>query len=303
EYRVDAAYQTLPFRMKDVFMSAILVAANEALLRLASIADAILEQVEIIESWIERGRLGLAEQWNDERVMCCDRDLVAGRNVTVRTLASLAPVIAGGLTSERRDALLEMWRSEAMVGHPNLRWPLPPSTSPLEPEFSPRTYWRGPVWPVMNWLFAWSLRRSGAPNEPTSLPVPGWRRCAQSASRSMPSRSPGSRSARWTSRGRRLSRSTGSLTASMPDRLRRCGRAIGIWLMAAEKTTWLCDSIGRFARRCGRIETARMLGRLGSLRKAIAAGFPVWHGASALRTHRVGDNGAFWARRCDRAGT
>ncbi len=169
EYRVDAAYQTLPFRMKDVFMSAILVAANEALLRLASIADTSLEHVEIIESWVNRGRRGLAEQWNDERVMCCDRDLVAERDVTVRTLASFAPVIAGGLTPERRGALLEVWRSEAMVGHPDLRWPLPPSTSSLEPQFSPRTYWRGPVWPVMNWLFAWSLRRSGAPNDADQL--------------------------------------------------------------------------------------------------------------------------------------
>lgn len=168
-YRVDAAYDTLPFRMKDVFFSAILVAANEALLRLASIADASIEQVEIIESWIERGRRGLAERWDDARVMCRDRDLVGERDVTIRTLASFAPFIAGGLTPERREALLAVWRSEAMLGDPRLRWPLPPSTSPAEPSFAPRTYWRGPVWPVMNWLFGWSLRRSGAPDDADRL--------------------------------------------------------------------------------------------------------------------------------------
>src|SRR5699024_1703315 len=39
-----------------------------------------------------------------------------------------------------------------------LRWPLPPSTSPDDPGFLARCYWRGPVWPVMNWLLwrAWS---------------------------------------------------------------------------------------------------------------------------------------------------
>lgn len=168
-YRVDAAYSDLPFRMKDVFFSAILVAANEALLRLASLAGASIEQVEIVESWIDRGRRGLAAQWDDARAMCCDRDLISGRDVTVRTIASFAPFIAGSLTSARREALLAAWRSEAMLGDPHLRWPLPPSTSPIEPQFSPRAYWRGPVWPVMNWLFGDALRRSGAPDDAGAL--------------------------------------------------------------------------------------------------------------------------------------
>ena len=33
-----------------------------------------------------------------------------------------------------------------------LRWPLLPSTSPAEPAFQARNYWRGPVWPVITWL-------------------------------------------------------------------------------------------------------------------------------------------------------
>jgi glucosylglycerate hydrolase len=51
--------------------------------------------------------------------------------------------------------------SHAFTGNPDLRWPLPPSASPEEPGFHPRSYWRGPVWPVMNWLLWWSLERSG----------------------------------------------------------------------------------------------------------------------------------------------
>jgi len=168
-YRVDEIYEDLPFRVKDVFFSAILVAANEALLRLGTIAGASIEQIEIIESWIERGRRGLAEQWSEDLVMCRDRDLVAQRDVTVRTIASYAPFIAGDLTPARRASLLESWYSREMLGHPDLRWKLPPSTSPMEEEFSPRTYWRGPVWPVMNWLFGWALRRSGATDEASAL--------------------------------------------------------------------------------------------------------------------------------------
>jgi glycogen debranching enzyme len=169
QYRVDAAYETLPFRLKDVFMSAILVAANEALLRLASLAEASIDQVEIIESWIERGLRGLADQWDDEQVMCRDRDLVSGQDVRVRTYASFSPFIAGNLTVARREALLDVWRSPAMLGDARLRWKLPPSTSPAEPSFAPRTYWRGPTWPVMNWLFGWALRRCGATDDADAL--------------------------------------------------------------------------------------------------------------------------------------
>ncbi len=73
----------------------------------------------------------------------------------------LRPLIAGGLGRERLGALLETLDSPAFLGHRGLRWPLPPSTSPEDPKFNPRSYWRGPTWPVVNWLIWWSLIRAG----------------------------------------------------------------------------------------------------------------------------------------------
>src|SRR5260370_36203140 len=46
-------------------------------------------------------------------------------------------------------------------GHPALKLPLPPSTSPCSPAYNPACYWRGPVWPVFTWLLTWALSRSG----------------------------------------------------------------------------------------------------------------------------------------------
>lgn len=160
-YRVDRLYEALPFRMKDVFFSALLVRANESLLRIAALADADVDDLSIIESWVERGRLGLADRWDTGRQVCLDLDLVTGESVPVRTIAAFAPLIAGQVTQEIRQALVAMWHSEAFIGHPDLRWPLPPSTSPLDPAFNTRRYWRGPVWPVMNWLCWWAWDRLG----------------------------------------------------------------------------------------------------------------------------------------------
>jgi glycogen debranching enzyme len=57
--------------------------------------------------------------------------------------------------------LLATLDSTAFLGHRGLRWPLPPSTSPEDSKFHPRSYWRGPTWPVFSWLLWWSLIRAG----------------------------------------------------------------------------------------------------------------------------------------------
>jgi hypothetical protein len=161
--RYDEAdiYERHPFLVKDVLFSAILVAANEALLEISEVVDAPEEDRELIAAWIDRGRAGLEEQWNPDLGLCLDRDVLAGESVPVRTIAGFAPLIGGGLDRERFDGLLGTLDSHEFAGNPDLCYPLPPSTSPEESGFHPRSYWRGPVWPVANWLLWWSLLRAG----------------------------------------------------------------------------------------------------------------------------------------------
>jgi hypothetical protein len=64
------------------------------------------------------------------------------------------------LDPERLKALLKALGSSVFAGHRGLHRPRPPSTSPEEPGFHPRSYWRGPAWPVINWLLWWSLLRA-----------------------------------------------------------------------------------------------------------------------------------------------
>jgi hypothetical protein len=163
--RYDEAtiYDSHPFLVKDVLFSAILVAANEALLEIAEVVGAPGEDRALIEGWIERGRKGLDRRWDPDLGLCVDYDVLGGEPLRVRTIAGFAPLIAGGPSKERLDALLETLDSPAFAGREGLHRPLPPSTSPDEPGFHPRSYWRGPVWPVANWLLWWSLIRAGEP--------------------------------------------------------------------------------------------------------------------------------------------
>lgn len=155
-------YECHPFLVKDVLASAILVAANETLLEIATLLDAPDEERAEIRAWTLRGRRGLEERWDEDLGLCLDFDLRGAVPLAARTVAGFAPLIAGGLSPERLGALLDNLRSSYFAGHPRLRWPLPPSASPVEDGFRSRSYWRGPVWPVITWLLWWSLRREGA---------------------------------------------------------------------------------------------------------------------------------------------
>ena len=154
-------YNMHPFLVKDVLFSAILVAANESLLQIVQVIDAPDRDRDLIAAWIERGRGGLAACWDPHRQLCLDFNVRTGKPVRARTVAGFAPLICGGLSRERLEKLLQTFDSPDFAGNPKLRWPLPPSTGSSEKGFDSRSYWRGPVWPVANWLLWWSLVRAG----------------------------------------------------------------------------------------------------------------------------------------------
>jgi glycogen debranching enzyme len=170
----DAVVQRdYPFLVKDVFFRAIRVAANAALTALGQMAGVGEDELAEIDEWTTRGRAGLTSAWRDNAQGALDIDVNNGGPIDVKTMAAFAPLIAGGLDMDRRDAQMRRWDGPDGLGDERLRGPVPPSTSPRDPGFQPRRYWRGPTWPVMNWLFWWALRRDGASQAAAALRVAG----------------------------------------------------------------------------------------------------------------------------------
>ncbi|SDF03867.1 glucosylglycerate hydrolase [Pseudonocardia oroxyli] len=158
-YDDAAIHRSYPFLVKDVFLTSVLVMANQALLGLADAVGATSSARAEIESWIARGRSGIASTVDTETGLAYDLDLGTGTPVEIRTFAGLCPLLDA--ESGDRDRALKNLDSEAFAGHPDLRWAMVPSTSPLEECFDPRNYWRGPVWPIVNWLYWRGLRDGG----------------------------------------------------------------------------------------------------------------------------------------------
>jgi glucosylglycerate hydrolase len=171
QYRYDDAdiYRQYPFLIKDVFFSAVLVAANAALLEIADVAGASDSDRRQLTGWLDRGRQGLADCFDAETGLCHDYDVRAGEQIRLRTFAGFAPLFAATADARQRAIQLPLLDSAAFCGNPRFRWRLLPSTSPDEPAFQPHNYWRGPVWPVINWLLWRSLLLLGSTDRADEL--------------------------------------------------------------------------------------------------------------------------------------
>lgn len=146
------------FQVGDVLFTAIFAAACDELAGLAGRLGRP-EIAELRDCAAAARAAVLARRGPDG--LAADVDVRTGKQLATETIAGFAPLIAGGLPAAERKDLVATLLGPRWAGHPALRWPLPPSTSPCSAEFSRNCYWRGPVWPVLTWLLAWALRRDG----------------------------------------------------------------------------------------------------------------------------------------------
>ncbi len=148
-----------PFRVADVWFSAILAAADDVLADLALVAGHPAD-ADGHRAAADHTRAALDDCWDAEHGRCLDIDRITGKSIACDTIAGFAPLVAG--TSVDRTAILvdRLW-SASFAGSTELRWSVPPSTAVDDPDFDPRAYWRGPQWPPMTWLVWWSLVRAG----------------------------------------------------------------------------------------------------------------------------------------------
>lgn len=151
--------RVMAFQVKDVFMSAIYAAANEDLAVLAE-QFGLPEEAPRLREWAREFRDGVDATVDGRTGLARDRDVLTGEWIGPPTMAGFAPLIS---TNDQAllDRQLEVFEGPDWTGDPRLAFPLPASTSTTYEGLKPRQYWRGPVWPVMNWYLAHCLRRRG----------------------------------------------------------------------------------------------------------------------------------------------
>ncbi|MBQ0893306.1 glycogen debranching protein [Micromonospora sp. U56] len=151
--------KVVSFRVRDVFMTAVLALAADETARMADSLGRgdIADQQRLLA---EHARQGVLSTLDPVTRRCRDFDEIRGTWIPAESVASWSVALCGGDETVRREQTAIL-AGPRWAEHPSLRFKVPPSVSPDDPGFKPRTYWRGPSWPFLNWLFVWALRRHG----------------------------------------------------------------------------------------------------------------------------------------------
>jgi glucosylglycerate hydrolase len=141
-----------PFVIKDMLMTAIYATASEALASLSGSSE--------VAEWGARAARGVLNSMSTDG-LALDFDVRAGAPINVRTCAGLSPLLLPALDSEHVQRMCQLALGPDFAGADGLAFRVVPSTAPGSPGFQPRSYWRGPSWPHMNWLVWRALRQHG----------------------------------------------------------------------------------------------------------------------------------------------
>lgn len=148
-------YDAAPFSVADVGFNSILQRANHdlaALLRQMGDEEGAKE----VDGYIQRTAAALEGCWDAEDKIYYSKDVRNKRVIRKPGIAGFLPFYADPTISHKHPELIttmQTWLDKVPFGLP--------SYSPLQPEFEPLRYWRGPVWLVVNWMVMDGLEKNG----------------------------------------------------------------------------------------------------------------------------------------------
>jgi hypothetical protein len=160
-YSDEVIQRDFPFQIGDVLMSAIFAAANHCLAGIAAQLARPHSETDELLSWSDRFRRGVERAWDDQLGLALDWDAGVNAPVRVQTCAGLSPLLLPDLSDAVRDGVMASTFGPRFAGADGLAYGVVPSTAPGSPGFHARSYWRGPTWPVANWLLWWGMLRQG----------------------------------------------------------------------------------------------------------------------------------------------
>ena len=152
KYDSTNIFQDFPFRVIDVGLNSILHRANLDLLALFDQFGMLSESLEL-KKRIELTCKAFDKLWDEQHEHYYNRDEISGELIRIPTSACFLPLF-GQLASDKQAqkiiSTLEEWMKQEFL--------LVPSTSPFDPNYESQRYWRGPIWPHVNWMICEGLK-------------------------------------------------------------------------------------------------------------------------------------------------
>ena len=143
-----------PFLIQDTLINAILIKSNESLI---SIGKALGEDIGEVQEWQTQSKKAYQEKLWNEKMGCFNTyDLRANKQVLHKEIGGIFPLFAqipSRPQAERIHAyLMDLHKRNFYIC---------PSFDVDSPLFDSKRYWRGPIWPQMNWMIYHGLKAYG----------------------------------------------------------------------------------------------------------------------------------------------
>jgi hypothetical protein len=134
-----------PFLVQDCMMNAILIKSNDSLINIGMRFGFDVSQVE---EWQALSKENFNRKfWNEEIQSFVSYDQRGGYQMAHKEIGGLVALFAETATQEQSKKL-----SDYLWSIHNRGFYLCPSFDVDSPLFDSKRYWRGPVWPQMNWM-------------------------------------------------------------------------------------------------------------------------------------------------------
>jgi hypothetical protein len=156
-YEGRALLDECPFLIQDPMFNAILMRSNLALIRLGEALNFDREELTTVEAWRTRSRKSFERKlWHEKLGTYVCYDLQAEAQLPALEIGGLCALLGQSPSPDRAQRIVACLDDLRERGY----W-LCPSFDVDHPRFDPKRYWRGPVWPQMNWMLAAGLRAYG----------------------------------------------------------------------------------------------------------------------------------------------
>jgi len=155
-YNQKKIYQHSPFLVYDVLFNSIWAKSNSDMAAIANILGFKREEKFFYQLYQQSKKALNKILWNEEAHQYFNFDLKNNKFISIKTISTFIPLYAKIPNNTRGKHLIEQHLLNSKKF--NTKYPFA-STSRDENAFEADRYWRGPAWPVINWLIVKGLRR------------------------------------------------------------------------------------------------------------------------------------------------
>ena len=156
KYKYDerSIFEESPFLIQDTLMNAVLIRSNQSLIR---IGERFGFDVGEIKEWQAQAKPKFSQKlWNETLETYCVFDLRGKKQILHKEIGGLSALYAEipdqAKSKKLRDYLWKLHEKGFYIC---------PSFDVESPLFDSKRYWRGPIWPQMNWMIYHGLKKYG----------------------------------------------------------------------------------------------------------------------------------------------